>query len=150
MAVGATRAARGACYDPVVTLGERPWPARIYYDGACPICVTSIARFHRADVHRRLRFTDIAGPDFDPAAVGIDPERIRQAMHARLADGRTVSGPDALLVVAAAIPSLWLLRWLGRVPGFRYIAGPLYRWLARHRYALSAACAHASCTLPER
>lgn len=116
------------------------WPARVYYDGACAICAATAQRLRTADTHGRLRWIDITGPAFDAAVEGVDPAAAQQAMHVRLGDGPIVAGADAVLVLAEALPSLRALRWLGRLPGFRRLAGPAYAWFARHRYALTGRC----------
>ena len=116
------------------------WPARIYYDGACQACRASADAIRTRDRRARIQLVDIAADSFSAEAEGVSAARVEQELHARLADGRLLSGVDALFVIADALPSLALLRWLGRVPGVRALGRPVYRWLAARRYALTGAC----------
>ena len=116
------------------------WPARIYYDGACPVCRASAASIQSRDKHQRLRLVDIATEEFSPQIEGITPVGVRQELHVKLAGGQILVGIDALFVIAEALPSLAILRWLGWLPGVRFLGRPFYRWFAAHRYALTGSC----------
>ena len=116
------------------------WPARIYYDGACPACRASADAIRGRDTRARLLLVDIAADGFSAEAEGVSPARVEQELHAKLADGRVLAGVDALFVVADALPSLAALRWLGWIPGVRAIGRPLYRWVAARRYLLTGSC----------
>ncbi|HCH36748.1 MAG: DUF393 domain-containing protein [Acidobacteriota bacterium] len=116
------------------------WPARIYYDGACPACRASASAIQSADWFGRLHLVDIAAEGFSAEAEGVSPARVAQELHAKLASGHVVAGIDALFIVADALPSLIFLRWLGRLPGVRVISQPLYLWFAARRYTLTGSC----------
>ncbi|MBF84315.1 MAG: hypothetical protein CL489_07520 [Acidobacteria bacterium] len=130
---------RGRCYMSQPDTTTR-WPARIYYDGACPACRASASAIHSRDRFGRLRLVDIAAKGFSAEAEGVLSLRVERELHAKLADGRIVTGIDALFVVADALPSLAALRWLGRLPGVRAIGQPLYQWFATRRYTLTGNC----------
>ena len=117
------------------------WPARLYYDGACPACRASASAIQSRDRFERLHLVDIAAEGFSAETEGVSRARVEQELHVKLADGRVVAGVDALFVVADALPSLRALRWLGRVPGVRAAGRPVYRWLAARRYKLTGTCA---------
>jgi predicted DCC family thiol-disulfide oxidoreductase YuxK len=123
------------------------WPARVYYDGTCRLCMATVDRLTRADTERRLRLIDFTSGGFDARGEGLNEAALRDAMHVKLADGTVSTGADAMLVVADALPSWWALRALGGVPGMRMLARPIYRWVARNRYALAGRCAHDGCVV---
>ncbi|MCA8000566.1 thiol-disulfide oxidoreductase DCC family protein [Burkholderia metallica] len=108
----------------------------LYFDGRCPLCVAQIKRLKVRDAQQRLAFVDIAEPGFDPAPLGIDLPALNREMHARLPDGRMLTGVDGILAAHALTGRRWLARLL-RVPVVRDALAPLYRCLARNRHAVS-------------
>ena len=44
------------------------------------------------DARHRLAFVDIAEPGFDPAPLGVDLPALNRELHARLPDGRMLTG----------------------------------------------------------
>ena len=125
---------------PDTTTAIPQWPARLYYDGACPACRASAVAIRSRDRFERLHLVDIAAEGFSAETEGVSRARVEQELHMKLADGRVVAGIDALFVVADALPSLRALRWLGRVPGVRAAGRLVYRWLAARRYKLIGTC----------
>ena len=126
------------------------WPAKVYYDGACPLCSREAKHYMRRDRHNHLEFVDIAGPGFDAAAEGLDPKRITEVMHARTADGRVYTELRAFVVIWDALPAGLFTtpaRFLFRVPGVIAVVGIFYRWFARNRYKLTGRCTPESCAV---
>jgi predicted DCC family thiol-disulfide oxidoreductase YuxK len=120
------------------------WPLQVFFDGACPLCSREMAIVRRRDRHGNLQLIDIARPDFDAPALGLDPLRLQQAMHVRGADGTLYIGVDAFL-------QLWLalfLRGLLQVPGMPWFARRLYGVFARNRHRLTGRCTPETCALP--
>ena len=113
-------------------------PITLLYDGGCPICVQEMTRLHRLDKRERLRFVDIAAPDFDAARHAATKDEMMTLMHAELADGRMLKGVDALHAAYSAVGLGWLwapARW--RL--LRPYADRLYARVARERMRLSRA-----------
>ncbi|WP_175884486.1 DUF393 domain-containing protein [Burkholderia sp. BCC0044] len=108
----------------------------LYFDGRCPLCVAEIRRLGERDARHRLAFVDIAEPGFDPAPLGVDLPALNRELHARLPDGRMLTGIDGI-VAAHALVGRRGFAWLLRVPAMRAVFAPLYRRLARNRYAVS-------------
>ena len=50
----------------------------------------------RRDARHRLAFVDIAEPGFDPAPLGVDLPALNRELHARLPDGRMLTGLDSI------------------------------------------------------
>ncbi|HOZ48389.1 MAG TPA: DUF393 domain-containing protein [Candidatus Hydrogenedentes bacterium] len=111
--------------------------AVLIYDASCPLCTGAalwVAKRVCADAlellpcqsaGRTIRFAEI------------DKAACLDAMHLVLADGRIVTGHEALPHLFAMMRG-W--RWAARVfawPGIRRVSPWLYRWVARHRRALS-------------
>ncbi|VWC85397.1 thiol-disulfide oxidoreductase [Burkholderia lata] len=108
----------------------------LYFDGRCPLCVAEIKRLGARDARQRLAFVDIAAPGFDPAPLGVGLPALNRELHARLPDGRMLTGVDSLLAVHALTGHRWLVRLL-RVPVVRGALAPLYRGFACNRHAVS-------------
>ncbi|AYQ43389.1 thiol-disulfide oxidoreductase [Burkholderia aenigmatica] len=108
----------------------------LYFDGRCPLCVAEIKRLGARDARQRLAFVDIAAPGFDPAPLGVDLPALNRELHARLPDGRMLTGVDRILAAHALTGHRWLVRLL-RVPVVRRVLAPLYRRLAHNRHAVS-------------
>lgn len=118
-AVESVSASRGAA------AGRRapPRAARleVFFDGDCPLCAREVAWLSARDRAGRLRFTDIAAPDFDPAAIGLDRAALMGRLHARTADGAWRTGMDALRAAWAEVGLGALLAptgWRGLRPLF--------------------------------
>ncbi|KFG93285.1 thiol-disulfide oxidoreductase [Burkholderia paludis] len=124
----------------------------LYFDGRCPLCAAEIRRLGARDARRRLAFVDIAEPGFDPAPLGVELSALNRELHARLPDGRMLTGVDSILAAYTLAGGGWRV-WPLRVPVVRRALTPLYRRLARDRHTVSrwlgyhadAACAGAAC-----
>ncbi|QTD92805.1 thiol-disulfide oxidoreductase DCC family protein [Burkholderia anthina] len=108
----------------------------LYFDGWCPLCAAEIRRLGARDTRHRLAFVDIAAPGFDPAPLGVDRSAMNRELHARLPDGRMLTGIDSI-VAAYTLVGRHGLVWLLRAPVVRDAFAPLYRRVARNRYAVS-------------
>ena len=120
----------------------------LVFDGDCGFCTTS-ARFEvRWVVRRRPGLAEpaagpSAGPSVQPwqrldlASLGLTPEQCITAVQWVGKGGQVASGHEAIAAVLRAGHPVW--RPLGVLlvtPGFSALAGRLYRWVARHRYAM--------------
>ena len=108
----------------------------LYFDGRCPLCTAEIRRLGARDTRHRLAFVDIAEPGFDPAPLGVDLSALNRELHARLPDGRMLTGMDSIVAAYALVGRRGLV-WLLRAPAVRDAFAPLYRRLARNRYVVS-------------
>jgi predicted DCC family thiol-disulfide oxidoreductase YuxK len=80
---------------------------KVWYDGACPLCLREIALMRRLDRRGRITFVDVA-LDADPSCP-IDRAQLLARFHAE-EDGVIHSGAAAFAAMWRAIP---LLRPLG-------------------------------------
>lgn len=114
------------------------YPLTVFYDASCPMCAAEMEALKNLD-RERLELVDCSAPDFDEtvlAGVGITRVDLMARIHARDAHGRWLVGLDALEAAYRAVDlehaaGLWGSRRL------RPLLDPLYRWVARHRQALS-------------
>jgi predicted DCC family thiol-disulfide oxidoreductase YuxK len=129
------------------------WQIKVLHDGECPLCAREVRLLRRLDRGRGgIRFEDIAAPDFDPSAYGLDARRVMARIHGVLPDGTVVEGMDVFRRAYAAVGLGWLLaptRW----PGLRRLADAGYRVFARNRLRWTGradACDAGRCAVPER
>jgi predicted DCC family thiol-disulfide oxidoreductase YuxK len=104
-------------------------PARLFYDGACPLCSAEIRRLRQAG-DDSLRTIDIHGPEVDASE---DRDRLLRTLHYITPDGEQLVGLDAN--VAAWQHTRWgfAWRWL-RWPVVRPVASWFYDRWAGWRY----------------
>jgi predicted DCC family thiol-disulfide oxidoreductase YuxK len=82
----------------------------VWYDSACPLCRREIALLRRLDRAGRIAFIDAAD-----AACPLDRAALLARFHA-LENGRMLSGAAAFAAMWRAIPLLWPLGQLARLP----------------------------------
>lgn len=88
---------------------------RMYFDGACHLCSREAEHYRQRDRAGRIEFIDIAAPHFDARAEGVDPVAVNRHIHARLPDGRLVTGVDAFIAFWRVLPGYgWLARFASR------------------------------------
>ncbi len=68
----------------------------------------------------RVRFTNIAAPDFDASALGLTYEDLMAKIHGRMPDGQIVVGPEVFRQLYAAIGWTRLVA-LSRLPGISHL-----------------------------
>jgi predicted DCC family thiol-disulfide oxidoreductase YuxK len=101
-------------------------PLEIYYDGACPLCRREIGHYQRLEACGPVRWVDVAAAD-TALPDGVTREGALARFHARLPDGRLVSGAGAFIELWAQMPGWrWLARVL-RVPPLPWVAERAYR-----------------------
>jgi predicted DCC family thiol-disulfide oxidoreductase YuxK len=122
---------------------------RILYDGECPLCRREIQLLRWLDRGReRVCFEDIAAPNFDASAVGIDAAAAMERIHGVLPDGAIVEGMAVFRRAYAAVGLGWLLAptaW----PGLHRLADLAYATFARNRLrwtGRSAGCGPRRCS----
>ena len=93
----------------------------VWFDGACPLCRREIALIRRLDRRGRIRFVDLAD---GPADWPLDPAVLLARFHAR-ENGVMLSGAAAFAAMWRAIPLLWPLGQLARLP----LVARMLEWL---------------------
>ncbi len=106
----------------------------VWYDGACPLCTREIALLRRLDRGGRIRFTDVAD---GAASCPLDRGAMLARFHAR-EDGVLLSGAAAFAAMWRAIPLLWPLGQVARVPLVLWVLEWAYLQFLRVRPRLQA------------
>lgn len=120
----------------------------VLYDGACNLCLASVARVRRMDPRNRIELLDLhdAGVSARFPQVNIDDAmRLMQAVDPA---GRVYSAADAWARIGMALPGWKLVAWLLLVPGIHFLAQHFYAWIARNRYRWNRElCEDGTCAL---
>ena len=85
----------------------------VYFDGACILCSREVEHYWKQEGAERIRWVNIAHPDFDPRAEGLEGRNFHLKMHARR--GETFfDGVDTFIEIWRELPRY---RWVSRVVG---------------------------------
>lgn len=121
----------------------------VFYDADCPLCYHEIRMLKWLDRNRkRVLFTNIADPDFNPEPLGKTFDELMAEIHGRLPDGKWIIGVEVFRQVYAAV-GFGLLVWPSRLPGISHVLDAGYRVFARNRLSLTGRC-DSSCKTPAR
>jgi predicted DCC family thiol-disulfide oxidoreductase YuxK len=122
----------------------------VFFDGACPLCAREVAFVRKLDRDGRVRFTDIAAPGFDAAAIGRTQAELMARIQGRLPDGTFIEGVEVFRRMYAAT-RLGPLVALTRLPGIAQLLDVGYRWFAKNRLRLTGRCEDGACEVaPQR
>jgi predicted DCC family thiol-disulfide oxidoreductase YuxK len=121
----------------------------VFFDGACPLCMREIQMLRRKDRNQRIRFTDIAAPEFDATTIGIPWPTLMDRIHGRLPDGTLVEGVEVFRRLYAAVGFNSIVA-ATRLPLIAPLLELSYRLFAKNRLNLSGRCADAACPAHQR
>lgn len=102
-------------------------PARIYYDGGCPVCSREIAFYKARPGANGFVWVDVSCADQAALGPGLTREAAMARLHVRRDDGTLVSGAQAFAEMWRRMPGF---RWLGRllaIPPLGSLAECAYR-----------------------
>ena len=108
----------------------------LIFDGDCGFCTTS-ARFLVRWVIRGRPTTVAPFQQLDLAGLGLTADQCQSAVQWVARDAQPVSGHVAIAAALRTGHPVW--RPVGALlvaPGFSWLAGRAYSWVAAHRYAL--------------
>jgi predicted DCC family thiol-disulfide oxidoreductase YuxK len=117
----------------------------VLYDADCGLCSRTAQALRILDRRERLRLVplqrapELLGDGSPPA------DALKAALHVRGPEGDWWTGGEASLRIAAAVPALWPLAQVGRLPLISSMVEPAYRLLARHRDRLGRLLGAAHC-----
>lgn len=112
------------------------YPITIFHDGSCPLCRLDIENLRSRDDKGRLRFIDIAAPDFEPTPYGLTLEEFAAQIRGQLPDGTMLTGMEVFRRAYRAVGLSWLVAPANWGP-LKAPADALYRLFARHRPSIS-------------
>ncbi len=112
--------------------------AALIYDASCPLCVAARDWVARNAIAGEFDYVPCQSDERARRFPAVSEQQCMEAMQIVCADGRTYSGD-------AALPQIFLglkrWRWVARVlrmPPVSLVSPTVYRWIARHRLAISA------------
>lgn len=110
----------------------------LLFDGACPLCVREVdmLRARSARYGDSLAFVDIAGPDFDDDAFGVDFETAMRTIHGVLPDGSLVTGVRVFRLAYEAVGLGWVYAVIQYKPVF-WLAERIYSVWANYRMQIT-------------
>lgn len=123
------------------------WEVEVFYDGDCPLCRREIDMLRLWDRSKRIRFTDIADPSFDPILFGRTHEELMDQIHGRLPSGEWIIGVEVFRRLYAAVGLRYLVA-MTRWPVIAPLLDLAYRFFARYRLRLTGRCSAQTCSLP--
>lgn len=97
----------------------------------------------------RVRFTNIAAPDFNATALGVTYDELMAKIHGRMPDGRVVVGLEVFRQLYSAIGFRRLVA-MSRWPGISHLLGLAYRAFAANRLRLTGRCNQHGCKVSSR
>lgn len=113
-------------------------PAVLIYDGDCPVCRRAAAWVETRARDGVFEYLACQSPERAARFPGMAESACLEAMQLVLPDGTVYSGDAALPLILERLRGWrWLARLL-RLPGLRRVSPAVYRFVARHRYAISA------------
>jgi predicted DCC family thiol-disulfide oxidoreductase YuxK len=118
------------------------YPLSLYFDGACPLCISEMTMLKSRDASNMLTLIDVSAPAFDVNlhSVGALHHKtladLNALIHATDAAGRLLVGIE---VFRAAYGAVGLGHWwaITAWPGFEPLFNAVYAWFAAHRTGLS-------------
>lgn len=117
------------------------------FDGDCAFCSSCVRFFER---HARTAIRVLPWQRAELDAVGLTAEQCAEAVQWARPGARPKAGPEAiarLLRASTGWLGLWKLAGLIlSLPPARWLAWPVYRWVARNRHRLPGGTA--ACALP--
>jgi predicted DCC family thiol-disulfide oxidoreductase YuxK len=122
------------------------YDVEVFYDGACPLCMREINMLRRWDRRQRIRFTDIAAPEFNAESVSHKYDDLMARIHGRLPNGEWIEGVEVFRRLYAAV-GFGPIAWLTRLPGVSQLLDFSYRLFARNRLKWTGRCDANGCVI---
>jgi predicted DCC family thiol-disulfide oxidoreductase YuxK len=122
----------------------------VYYDAACPACRREVGFYQRRDRKGRIAWVDISQGPADLARDGVTGEQALDRIHARMPDGRLITGARVFVEIWKRIPGLrWVTPIAGSPPALA-VMEPAYGWFAKRRRRITGRerCTDATCRTP--
>lgn len=107
------------------------WHFRMFYDGACPLCMREVRFLRKRDKEQKISFIDTSDPEFKAQSFGLPEDRGVQ-IHGALPDGRVVKGLEVFRNAYRQVGLGWILAPTGW-PVLRPLFDLLYLMFAKNR-----------------
>src|SRR5689334_20171409 len=127
---------------------ERPESDVVIYDGHCRICTAQVRKLPWWDCQRKLSYLSLHDPEVSRRWPDLPHERMMDEMVIVDQQGRRHWGPEAIRYLTSRLRRMWWAAPILYFPGSMFLWRPIYRWIARNRYRLSAmSCDDGTCAL---
>lgn len=108
----------------------------LLYDGGCGFCRTWVGRLRWWDRAGRIDYVPYQQRSAVAGLPWVSDEALDRAMHFIAPGGRIDAGARAVPAILGYLPGGALIRPLFRVPGIKWVADRVYRWVATRRRLL--------------
>ena len=137
-----------ASSNPLPRPADRPHADVVIYDGECGICTAQVSKLPWWDCQGKLAYLSLHDPEVHERFPDLTHERMMQEMVIVDRQGRRHWGPAAIRYLTGRLRRLWWAAPVLYIPGSMILWRPLYRWIAKNRYRLSASsCDTGACQL---
>ncbi len=109
----------------------------VYFDGGCPVCSREIAFYQRLDHAGLVHWHDVSLGIGDLADDGVTHEEALARFHARLPDGRLVTGVQAFIALWRRLPWFRRVAPIANLKPIRFVLERGYAWYAPRRLRLT-------------
>ena len=116
----------------------------VFYDGDCPLCIREINMLRRLDKKNKIKFTDIAGPDFAEQRGTVAWQALMDRIHGKLPDGTMIVGVEVFRRLYTAVGFGWIVA-VTRWPGVSHLLDWGYKVFAKNRLKWTGRCEDGSC-----
>lgn len=112
---------------------SRPPLLTLYYDGGCPVCTREIGFYQRRRGAEAIRWINLAQCGDSELGTDLSRETAYVRLHARLPDGRLLSGARAFAALWQALPAFRLAGRIAALPGIVHLLEWGYRGFLKVR-----------------
>jgi len=105
----------------------------MYYDGACPVCSREVSLYRKLDRDGAIRWYDVSASEGDLGADCVSQADALAIIHARLPDGRLVTGVEAFIAVWDRLSGFKRFAGVARWRPVTWMLGKGYAWYAPRR-----------------
>ncbi len=106
---------------------------RVFYDGACPVCLREMAWYRRYTSEGEIDWFDITGKEDELRRLGIDPVAALLELHVLSPAGVVTTGVDAFILLWQRAPRFKALAWLCSLPLIKPLLHRGYSYFTRRR-----------------
>ena len=118
----------------------------VFYDGDCPLCIREINVLRWLDKKNKIKFTDIAGPDFTEQRGTVAWQTLMDRIHGKLPDGTMIEGVEVFRHLYTAVGFGWIVA-VTRWPGISHLLDWGYKVFAKNRLKWTGRCEDGSCKI---
>jgi len=116
----------------------------VFFDGDCPLCIREINMLRWLDKKNKIKFTDIAGPDFTEQRGTVAWQTLMDRIHGKLPDGTMIEGVEVFRHLYTAVGFGWIVA-VTRWPGISHLLDWGYNIFAKNRLKWTGRCEDGSC-----